>query len=189
MGATVFKGNPTLETERLILRKLTMDDAEDIFAYSSDPEVTAYMLWDTHVTIDDSKKFIRFTLDRYEKDEAGEWGIILEETGRLIGCAGFAWMDMKNRRAEIGYVLGKPYWGKGYMPEAALRMLAFAFEDMGLNRIECHHLLPNEKSGRVMQKLGMTYEGTAREQTFAKGRFWDVKQYAILKSEWEKNNS
>jgi ribosomal-protein-alanine N-acetyltransferase len=185
MDERVFKGNPTLETERLILRKLTMDDAEDIFAYASDPEVTAYMLWDTHATIDDSKNFIRFTLDRYEKDEAGEWGIILKETGRLIGCAGFVRTDMKNRRTEIGYVLGKPYWGKGIVPEAAGRMLKFAFEDMGLNRIECYHLLPNEKSGRVMQKLGMTYEGTAREKVLVKGRFWDVKQYAILKEDWE----
>jgi ribosomal-protein-alanine N-acetyltransferase len=72
------------------------------------------------------------------------------------------------------------------MPEAVRRVLKFAFEDMGIHRMECCHFLPNEKSGRVMLKSGMTYEGTAREKIFAKGRFWDIKQYAILKEEWEK---
>ncbi len=185
MDGSVFKGNPALETERLILRRLTMADAEEIFAYASDPEVTKYMLWDTHSSIENSREFIRFTLDRYEKDEAGEWGVILKEAGRLIGCIGFPWTDIKNRRTEIGYVLARQHWGKGIMPEAVGRVLAFAFEEMNINRMECCHLMPNEKSGRVMQKLGMTYEGTAKERVFAKGRLWDVKQYAILKSEWE----
>lgn len=189
MAETVYKGNPALETKRLLMRRLKPGDAQDIFAYASDPEVTQYMLWETHKSIDDSKAFIDFTLGRYEKDEAGEWGIVLKETRSLIGCLGFAWADMKNKRAEIGYVLAKPYWGRGIIPEAAGRVLRFAFEDMGLNRIECYHLMPNEKSGRVMQKLGMSYEGTAREETFAKGRFWDVKQYAILKSDWERTQS
>lgn len=186
MDVTVFKNTPTFETERLILRKLTMDDAEDIFAYASDPEVSKFVPWDTHSSVDDSKAFIRFTLDRYESDEAGEWGIILKETGRLIGCTGLPWTDMKNRRAEIGYVLARPYWGNGYMPEAVERVLKFAFEEMDINRMECCHFLPNEKSGRVMRKAGMTYEGTARDRVLVKGRFWDVAQYAILKAEWEK---
>ncbi len=187
MENKIFKGNPTLETERLILRRLTMDDAQYIFDYASDPEVTRYLLWDTHSTIDDARAFIRFTLDRYEKDEAGEWGIILKESGRLIGCTGFPWTDVRNKRAEIGYVLAKPYWGLGIMPEAAGRAIEFAFNKMGINRMECCHFAPNEKSGRVMQKLGMTYEGTARDRVFAKGQFWDVKQYAILKSDWDRS--
>lgn len=187
MAETIFKGNPTLETERLILRRLAPDDAQDIFAYASDADVTEYVLWPTHKTTEDSRAFISFTLERYEKDLAGDWGVVLKENGRLIGTVGFRWADMDNRSGEIGYVLAKQYWGQGIIPEAAGRVLKFAFEEMGLNRIECYHLLPNEKSGRVMQKLGMTYEGTAREETFAKGRFWDVKQYAILKSDWEKS--
>lgn len=181
-----FKNNPQLETERLILRKLVLEDAEDIYIYASDDEVSKYLTWDTHKTIEDSKGFINFVLDRYEKDDVGDWGIVLKETGKLIGSLGFPQYDKKNNRAELGYVLGRSYWGKGIMPEAVGRILKFAFEEMGFNRIECLHYLPNEKSGRVMQKVGMTFEGIAKEKIFCKGRYWDVKQYAILKKDWVK---
>lgn len=163
MAELIFRGTPRLETERLILRKLTPGDADDIFEYASDDEVTKFMTWETHQSIDNSRSFIDFTLGRYERDEAGEWGITLKETGKLVGATGFAWFDSKNNRAEIGYVLARPYWGRGIMPEALVRLLRFGFEVMELNRIECCHFLPNEKSGRVMQKAGMSYEGVARE--------------------------
>jgi ribosomal-protein-alanine N-acetyltransferase len=186
MNELFFRNTPQLETKRLLLRKLGPEDVEDIFEYASDSEVTQYMSWDTHKTIEDSKEFINFTLDRYLRDDAGEWGIILKETGKFIGAMGFPWVDKKNSRAEIGYVLGRRYWGKGLMPEAVRRVLQFAFNDMKLNRIECIHALPNEKSGRVMLKAGMTFEGIAREKMFAKGKYWDMKQYAILRSDWMK---
>ena len=184
MEGLIFKGTPQLETERLILRRLVPQDEDDVFEYASDPEVPKFMPWDTHKSIEDARGFISFTLGRYERDEAGEWGIVLKETGRLIGATGFPWCDMKNRRAEIGYVISRHYWGRGIMPEAVSRVLKFAFEEVGLNRIECCHFLPNEKSGRVMQKVGMSFEGIAREKMYAKGRYWDVKQYSILRSDW-----
>ena len=184
MDDLFFKNNPQLETERLILRKLELKDAKDIFAYASDCEVSKYMTWDTHNSIEDSKGFINFILNRYEKDDAGEWGIVLKKTGRLIGTLGFFQYDKKHNRAELGYVLGHPHWGQGIMPEAVSRLLKFAFDDIGFNRIESCHCLPNEKSGRVMQKVGMYFEGIAKEKFFAKGINWDVKQYAILKKDW-----
>lgn len=188
MSELFFRQTPTLETERLILRKLVPEDAEDIFAYASDDQVSRYVTWDTHPSVEVSRGFIEFTLGRYDRDEAGEWGIVLKSSGRLIGAMGFPWVDAKNRRGEIGYVIARPYWGQGLVPEAVVRVLRFAFTEMGLNRVECCHFLPNEKSGRVMQKAGMRFEGIARERFFAKGRFWDVKQYAILKKEWEKRS-
>lgn len=189
MDDLIFKGTPTLETNRLLLRKLTLEDAGDIFEYASDDETTKYMTWNTHSSIEDAKGYINFTLGRYEKDETGEWGIVLKESGKLIGALGFPWCDMKNKRAEIGYVLSKKHWGMGIMPEAVRRIIKFAFEEMGLNRIECCHFMPNEKSGRVMQKAGMSYEGIARERFYAKDRYWDVKQYAIIYTDWLKMNS
>jgi ribosomal-protein-alanine N-acetyltransferase len=181
-----FRNTPQLVTKRLRLRKLGPDDAEAIFEYASDDEVTEYMTWDTHKTVEDSHAFINFTLNRYMSDEAGEWGIILQETGKLIGAIGFPQVDKKNNQAAIGYVLGRRYWGDGLMPEAVRRVLQFAFHDMNLNRVECIHAVPNEKSGRVMQKAGMSFEGIAREKMFAKGKYWDVKQYAMLRSDWNK---
>lgn len=186
MNDLIFKGNPRLETERLILRKLVLEDAQDIFEYASDDQVTQYMTWNSHKSIEETLGFINYTLGRYERDEGGEWGITLKETGKLVGCTGIVNYDRNNKRLELGYVLARPYWGRGIMPEAVKRVIQFVFEEMGINRIECYHYLPNEKSGRVMQKAGMTFEGIAREKYFIKERFWDVKQYAILKRDWEK---
>jgi len=186
MNDLKYKGTPQLETERLILRRLRSEDENDIFEYASDEEVSRFVFWNTHRSIEDSRNFISFTLGRYDRDEAGEWGIVLKEEDKLIGTIGFTGFDARSRRAEIGYVLSRKYWGQGIMPEALNRLLEFAFTEMDLNRIECSYVSPNEKSGRVMQKVGMSYEGTAREKVFFKGRFWDLKQYAILKSDWVK---
>ncbi|MDF2857064.1 MAG: ydaF 1 [Neobacillus sp.] len=131
-----FRNTPQFETKRLLLRKLIPEDAEDIFAYAMDNEVTKFMTWDTHNNIEDSRQFIKFTLDRYTKDDAGDWGIILKETGKLIGVLGFVYFDKKNRWAELGYVLRRSYWGKGIMPEAVNRILQFAFNDIQLNRVQ-----------------------------------------------------
>lgn len=179
-----FKGTPNLETERLILRKLTPQDDKSIFEYASDNEVPKYMTWNPHKTIEDARGFINFTLNRYEKDEAGEWGIVLKESNKLIGAIGFPKCDKRNMSAEIGYVISRLYWGSGIMPEAVNGIFKFAFEEMGLKKIECCHFLPNEKSGRVMQKVGMSFDGIVREKFYIKGQYRDVKQYSILKSDW-----
>lgn len=179
-----FRGNPALETERLILRKLEIADAKDVFEYARNPEVTKYMTWETHKSIEDAEGFINWTLERYKKDEAGEWGIELKETGRIIGAMGFVQLDLQNSCGVLGYALSKDYWGKGIMTEAVRRLIRFCFEEMKLNRIEAIHASENEASGRVMQKAGMSFEGLLRQKMYAKGRFWDVKQYAILKEDW-----
>lgn len=186
MSELFFRNTPQLATERLLLRRLEPEDAAAVFAYASDHEVTKYLSWDTHKTVADSLAFINFTVERYRKDEAGDWAIILQATGKLIGTLGFPQVDRKNNQAAIGYVSGRHYWGAGLMPEAVRRLLQFAFHELKLNRIECIHALPNTRSGRVMQKAGMTLEGVARERLFAKGRYWDVKQYAILRSDWHR---
>jgi len=181
-----FKGTPQLETERLILRKLNLQDENDLFEFDSDVEVSKFLSWDAHKSIDDTRNFINFVLGKYERDEAGEWGIVLKENGKLIGTISFVDYNIRNRRAEIGYVLSRKYWGQGIMPEALKRIIKFAFEEMGLNRIECFHALENEKSGRVMQKVGMSFEGIVRERLYFKNKYWDAKLYAILRSDWIK---
>jgi RimJ/RimL family protein N-acetyltransferase len=108
----IYKGNPPLETDRLLLRKLTLGDAPSIFAYASNEDTTQFMLWDTHQSLADSEAFITWTLQRYQNGEAGEWGIELKETGRLIGTIGFANCNPGQRRAEID--------GRGRLSHAAL---------------------------------------------------------------------
>jgi ribosomal-protein-alanine N-acetyltransferase len=117
MHELTFKGTPQLETERLILRKLNSQDENDIFEYASDDEVTRFLSWDTYKSIEDSRDYINFMLGRYERDEAGEWGIVLKETNKLIGAIGIIYCDMRHRYAGIGYVLSRKYWGQGIMSE------------------------------------------------------------------------
>lgn len=181
--ALKFKASPTLETERLILRKLNMKDAVPIFQYASDPEVTKFMLWDTHKNIKDTFRFIDYITEQYKKDEAAEWVVTLKENGSVIGTIGLSSLT-RFLCCEIGYTLNRKYWGRGIMTEAASRVIRFAFEEMRVNRIEAMHLTGNDASGRVMQKLGMRYEGTLRKKVFTKGRYWDCLIYSILADEY-----
>jgi ribosomal-protein-alanine N-acetyltransferase len=180
----LFSRLATLETPRLILRRLTMDDAGDIFSYSSDPEVARYVLWDAHRTIHDSRQFIRFIQHQYRADEPSTWAIVLKQTGRVIGTIGYMWWNIENRSAEVGYSLARAYWGYGIMPEALSAVLRFGFERMRLHRIEAQHAVENGASGRVMQKCGMRYEGVLRGRLYCKNAFLDVALYAILEEDW-----
>ena len=183
-----FCDNPKLETERLILRKIQEDDAEDVFGYAKNPEVAKYTTWEAHKSLKDTKIYINWVIGRYKNDETGDWVIQLKETGKIIGSLGFAQLDLHNSCGSIGYALGKEYWGRGIATEAVKRLIQFGFEEMELNRIDAVHIPENEASGKVMQKSGMKYEGLIRQKLFAKGIFWDVKQYSITKDEWMGEN-
>ena len=183
--ADVFSNFPTLETERLILRKLRLEDAKDIFEYASDPEVSKYVTWETHKSIEDSINFIKSSLANYNKKEVIDWGIVYKENNKLIGtCGYFLWALEQHSRAEIGYVIGKKYWGKGIMTEAVKEAIKFGFEKMNLNRIQAMCLPDNIGSYRVMEKVGMKYEGVIREYIYIKGKFQDLKLYSILRREY-----
>jgi len=162
---------------------MTMADAQDIFAYSRDPEVSLHVLWDAHRTIHDSKAYLRYILRQYRQNEPSSWGIELVETGRLIGTIGFMWWNRENRSAEAGYSLSRVYWNQGLMTEALAEVIRFGFEEMHLNRVEAQHETANPASGRVMEKVGMRKEGVLRGRLYNKGRFVDVALYAILRGD------
>ena len=127
MTQAIFKGTPVLQTERLALRKLIPDDAANVFSFTSDDRVTQYMMLESHRTLEDTRQYIERILEKYETDKAGEWAIVLKESGNVIGTIGFSWHDPKHNRAEVVYMLGYPYWGQGIMPEALSRILKFGF--------------------------------------------------------------
>lgn len=180
----LFADLPVIETERLRIRKLSEADAEDMFAYASDSEVTRHLIWNTHESIEDTLLFIRSTLSAYSSGEPGTWGIEFRETGKLIGTIGLHNWKPESRRIETGYVISKELWGRGIVPEALSAVIKLIFEKTDINRIEAYHFTGNEKSGRVMEKCGMKYEGTLREYVYCKGSFRDVRQYSILKREY-----
>jgi ribosomal-protein-alanine N-acetyltransferase len=183
---SVFKDLPALETHRLILRKLGIGDAQEIYEYASDDETVKYVTWWAHSTIEDSIRYIKFVLEQYDTGECADWGIVLKQNQKLIGSCGFVRLDEKNCVGEVGYVLSRKYWGQGIMPEAVSALFKFGFEVLCLNRIEACHMLGNDRSGRVMEKCSMIYEGTLRDKMFVKGELKSVKLYSILRSEWEK---
>ena len=184
-GKTILADLPVLETERLLLRRMRPEDAEAMFAYASDPEVTRYVLWETHNSIVDTRNFLNFVAESYGRGDFGAWGIVFKETGAFIGTCGFdAGYSPEHARAEVGYALSRDYWGRGIMPEAVRALLRFGFEMLDLNRIESRCILENKASARVMEKAGMVHEGTFREREIIKGFYRDMKVYAILRGEY-----
>ncbi len=175
-----------ITTERLLIRKLAIGDAEDIFKVSSDPEVSRYVLWDTHRSIADSRSMIRGAQHAYRCDEPASLAIVLRETGHVVGTIGFIWIEREHGCAEIGYSIGRHYWNRGLMTEALHAMLDFGFEKLYLNRIEAQFDVRNPASGRVMQKNGLQREGLMRQRMYNKGEYIDVEMWAILASDYQK---
>jgi len=143
----LFADLPELETERLLLRRMRPEDARAMFAYASDPEVTRYVLWETHGSIEDSENFLRFADEGYERGDFGGWGLVLKASGAFVGTCG---MDADHvghhSRAELGYVLSREHWGRGLMPEAVRRVIRFCFEQMDLHRVEARCIAENTAS-------------------------------------------
>lgn len=182
-GEGLFQRLPTVRTERLILRRMNMGDAADVFAYSSDPEVSRHVLWDAHRSIYESRAYLRYILRQYKANDPSSWGIEHMESGRLIGTIGFMWWNHENRSAEVGYSLSRDYWNKGIMTEALKAAIRFGFDEMQLHRIEAQHETSNPASGRVMEKAGMRHEGVLRGRLYNKGKYVDVALYAVLRGD------
>ena len=180
----IFADLPRLETKCLILRKMTLDDAQDMFEYGADPEVTKYTLWDNHKSIEDSREFLKMAIRKYENNEVSEWGVVYKENNKFIGTCGYGWWRPVHNRAEIGYAISRKYWGKGLTTEAVKEVIKFGFDKMQLNRIEGTCFVGNIASQRVLEKVGMTFEGIIREQLLVKGKYRDLRMYSILRKEY-----
>ncbi len=175
---------PTIETERLLLRKITLNDASDMFEYASNPQVSEYTMWSTHTSIEDTKYFLKSLTKMYKRRELVDWGIVHKAEKKFIGTCGFVEWSMTHSRAEIGYALSARYWREGYMSEAVNAIIEFGFREMLLNRIVGRCEVNNIASARVMEKVGMQLEGILRQQLFVKGRYWDLKIYSILREDF-----
>ena len=182
--SNLFKRIPDLSTERLLLRKIRLNDAPDMFEYSKDPEVTKYLLWDPHPNVEHTRNYIDYLQDRYRDGKYYDWAVILKSSGKMIGTCGFSSILPEHRSAEVGYVLNPAFRGHGIAGEALSAVLDFAFRKMALNRVEAKCVAENASSERVMQKVGMTFEGVARSALLVKGEFRNIKIYSMLRSEY-----
>lgn len=174
---------PNIVTDRLVIRAARMSDSQDIYEYSRDPEVARHVMWDAHRSIHQTRAYVRFLIKQYRNCSPSTFVIALKDTGKVIGTIGFMWVQPDNRAAEVGYSLSREYWNRGIMSEALRAVLIFGFKKLNLNRIEAQHECDNPASGRVMQKVGMRYEGTLRERIYNKGRYVDVSLYSALKKD------
>ncbi len=184
----VFAHMPELSTPRLTLRRMRTSDDVDMFDYAARPEVTRYLLWSPHPDLAYTREYLKYIATRYAAGTFYDWALVLKESGRMIGTCGFTAIDAQNESAEIGYVLSPRVWGQGIAVEAVRAVLAFGFERLLLQRIEARFIRGNEASLRVMQKVGMTFEGYHRQSMLIKGVWRDIGYSSILSGEYRALN-
>lgn len=180
-------GTKRIETENLILRKFRIDDAEDMFKnWASDDEVTKYLTWPKHSSVEVSKSIISM----WEKDNDSlnhyQWCIELKELGQAIGSIGVVNLKEDINTVEIGYCIGKKFWGQGFTSEAFGALIPFFFEEMQVNRVESRYDLNNPASGKVMEKCGLIREGMKRQGDKNNSGICDVVLYGLVKDDWQR---
>lgn len=175
--------SPLIETQRLLLREISETDIPELVPLIGAPEVAWNTLRIPHPYREtDAGEFL--SSSRQSPDEL-RLAIRLRSGGRLCGGIGLH-PEPQHRRAELGYWIGTPYWGRGYATEAAGAVVRYGFEHLGLNRIFAHHFKRNPASGRVLQRVGMQYEGCMRQAVLKQGEFIDLEMYSILRGEMQR---
>ena len=174
----------TLFTDRLILRKLTVNDANDMFEYAKDPELAGMGLWLPFKDMEECVKDLAQNVADYEDGKLISWAMELRDNGKMIGRCGLVDQSFFHSRADISYAMNRNYWGEGLMSEAMKEVVRYSFETLELNRLGAGVLPENIASIRILEKLGFKYEGTRRELTKVRGKFDDVNLYSLLRKEY-----
>ncbi|MCL2652694.1 MAG: GNAT family N-acetyltransferase [Propionibacteriaceae bacterium] len=174
-------GTQTLKTDRLLLRRFSIDDTDAMFDnWASDPEVTKFLKWPAYTDKAPLRQYLTEAMTSYDSDETYLWAVELNADGTLIGSivakGGHDEIEMK----EVGYSLGRQWWGQGYATEATGAVIRFLFDQVGVNRVEAVHDPDNPASGRVMAKCGMRQEGVLRARERSNQGIRDAVMWAIL---------
>ncbi len=170
---------PVIETERLLLRPMTIADAEAVFAnWTSDPDVARFMRWERHKSVSDTREWLTCEEASVESDAVYNWGFVLKETGELIGSGGLVFVEAKGMY-ELGYNLMKKYWNQGIATEAARRMIDFGIDELRQTCFYCCHATDNPASGRVMTKAGFRYRGECTYESWNRERRFACKEYML----------
>ncbi|MBD3290921.1 GNAT family N-acetyltransferase [candidate division KSB1 bacterium] len=178
-------GIPVLETERLILRPFELSDAADVQRYAGDYEVAKMTTNIPHPYEDGmAEEWIGTHEKQFVEKSELTLAITHKQEKYLIGAIGLVRIKKEHQHAEMGYWIGKPFWGKGYCTEAARAMLDYSFNSLNLNRVHANHMVHNPASGKVMRKIGMKYEGRLRKHFNKWGEYVDIDIYGILREEF-----
>lgn len=183
-------GTQRIETERMILRPFVMEDAGDMYRnWASDPEVTKFLTWPTHKSMEISKMVLKDWIPQYADGGYFNWAMEYKENGQVIGNISVVKLREDIGAADMGYCMGRAYWRKGIMPEALKAVMAYLFDNVGLNRVAACHDVNNPKSGRVMDKAGMKLEGIWRQAGLNNQGICDEVWHAALRGEWKKEGA
>lgn len=178
-------GTQRIETDRLILRRYKIEDADAMYKnWASDSEVTKFLTWQPHSSVEVSRSIIEDWLKKYSDEKYYHWAIVLKDNGNEpIGGISVVHMNEDISMVHIGYCLGRAWWRRGIMSEALKAVTDFMFDTVEVNRVEARHDPRNPNSGKVMQKCGMKYEGTLRSADRNNQGICDACYYALLRSE------
>lgn len=180
-----FVSFPTIETERLVLRKAIERDAKDILELYSNENVVQHMAIGPFTSVEDAKGEISWYEKIFLEQTGMRWVIEDKITQKVIGTCGYLNYEAEHKRIEIGYDLSPKAWGKGIMTEALKPIIRFAFHDMNMNKIEAQVTSENDASLHLLSKLGFHKDGVLRQHEFEKGRYIDLAIYSLLKSEYK----
>lgn len=178
-------GTQRIETDRLILRRYVIEDADAMYKnWASDSDVTKFLTWQPHSSVEVSRGIIENWLKEYSDEKYYQWAIVLKDNGNEpIGDISVGQMNEDISMVHIGYCLGRAWWRRGIMSEALKAVMDFMFDTVEVNRVEARHDPRNPNSGKVMQKCGMKYEGTLRSADRNNQGICDACYYALLRSE------
>lgn len=176
-------GVPVLDTDRLRLRAFEKTDAASVYNYAHNPKVAQWVTWEPHRNPEESLKFIEFAQGLYLKGSyLDPMAITLKsDPDHPIGACGAFWISRAQKIMELGACLGEPHWGKGYVVEALRAVIEEVFKTQDVHRIQSRCKLGNVQSRRMMEKLGMQYEGLQRSGLYCKGRSWDMEVFSLVR--------
>lgn len=184
----ILKKMPTIRTDRLTLRKLSVSDSADMYDYSRRSTVTKYLLWHEHESENQTYNFLCDVSDWYKRGAYFDWAVTLSDGGKMIGTCGFTSFDFEHCRVEVGYVINPDFWGQGIATEAVSAATEFAFKELNANRVEIHFIEGNNASLRVAEKCGMTFEGYLKQYMLIKGEYKNIGFAAVTKDRFEIKN-
>ena len=174
---------PIIETKRMILRPLSVEDAKDIYErWTSDERVSKYVRWCTHKSVNDTIQWLKLEKESINSDMIYQWGFTLKDGNYLFGCGGINFNDQESV-FELGYNIMHKYWNQGYTTEAAKAILEFAVKELKQNEFIGWHAVDNPASGAVMRKCGFVYENNEIRTKFDGVTSYDTKKYRLIISD------
>lgn len=174
---------PTLETERLVLRGFRLSDVDAVRTLANDIAVARNTLNIPHpYDRADAESWIESHPGQLERRQAVTYAVTTRVEGGVVGAVGLI-LELEHERAELGYWIGRPYWGRGYATEAVRSVVAWGFQSLGLHRVHASHFPRNPASGRVLRKVGMRHEGTLREHVKKWDEYLDLERFGLLRGD------